>query len=88
MPSYFGWQSPAASLANFFTKFSTLFKNGGDKMDSQQKKLMLEYLKRHFTDEQIQDLLLKYKGKYTGQNGLRKKLAQLDKKYFGKAYFP
>jgi hypothetical protein len=57
-------------------------------MDAQQKKLMLEYLKRHFTDEQIQDLLLKYKGKYTGQNGLRKKLAQLDKEYFGKAYFP
>jgi len=57
-------------------------------MDKQQKELMLHYLKRHFTDEQIQDLLLKYKGKYIGKNGLRKKLAQLDKEYFGKAYFP
>jgi len=57
-------------------------------MDDQQKKLMLEYLKRHFTDEQIKDLLVQFKGRYTGQNGLRKKLAQIDKEYFGKAYFP
>lgn len=88
MPSVFGWQSPTAGITNFFNKFLALQKKGVNKMDDQQKKLMLHYLKRHFTDEQIQELLIKYKGKYTGQNGLRKKLAQIDKEYFGKAYFP
>jgi predicted phage terminase large subunit-like protein len=72
---------------NFYQIFNPFFKEV-NKIDAQQKQLMLQYLKRHFTDEQIQDLLLKYKGRYTGQNGLRKKLAQLDKEYFGKAYFP
>lgn len=57
-------------------------------IDKKQKELLLHYLKKHFSDEEIQQLLIKYKNKLTGQNGLRKHLAQIDKEYFGKAYFP
>ncbi|MEC1772826.1 phage terminase large subunit [Schinkia azotoformans] len=57
-------------------------------IDKQQKELLLHYLNKHFTESEIKELLLKFKNNLTGQTGLRKKLAFIDKTYFGKAYFP
>ncbi|WP_157801089.1 phage terminase large subunit [Bacillus solitudinis] len=45
-------------------------------------------MRKHFTDSEIESLLITHKDKLTGQSGLRKKLAEIDKDYFGKVYFP
>ncbi|MGD6896101.1 phage terminase large subunit [Bacillus infantis] len=57
-------------------------------MNDQQKELLIEYLLKHFSADEVKDILNEYRGKLTGQNGLRKMLAEIDKDYFGKAYFP
>jgi predicted phage terminase large subunit-like protein len=57
-------------------------------MNIKEKELLLTYLQKHFTDEEVESLLIKYKDKYTGQNGLRKKLAEISPEYMALAYFP
>ncbi|MEW9668638.1 hypothetical protein [Ammoniphilus sp. 3BR4] len=57
-------------------------------IDKQQKKLLVYYLKKTFSKEVATELLIKYKNKLTGSHGLRKKLAEANKEYFGKCYFP
>lgn len=53
------------------------------------RKLFLEYVAKANSPERIA-LIEEYKNKtpLTGKFGLRKKLAAIDKEYFGKAYFP
>lgn len=46
----------------------------------------MKYLQKHFTDEQIAQLVEEYP--LTGSNGLRKMLAEIDIAYFAQAYFP
>jgi predicted phage terminase large subunit-like protein len=57
-------------------------------IDKREKKLLLTYLQKHFSDSEIEKLLVLHKNSLTGQNGLRKKLSQIDKEYFALAYFP
>ncbi|MEC1726930.1 phage terminase large subunit [Schinkia azotoformans] len=57
-------------------------------MEKREKELLLTYLKKHFNDTEIINLLNKHKNNLTGANGLRKKLAQIDAEYFALAYFP
>lgn len=57
-------------------------------IDKKEKELLLKYLKRHFSADQIEQLLKLHKNKLTGKEGLRKKLAEIDKEYFALAYFP
>ena len=49
--------------------------------------LIIEYLPRHFTSEQIDDIA-ESGLPITGPNGLRFQLGELDPEYFAKAYFP
>lgn len=57
-------------------------------MDKKEKQLMLKYLQKHFTKEEIEKLLIAHKNNLTGQKGLRKKLAEIDREYFALCYFP
>jgi predicted phage terminase large subunit-like protein len=57
-------------------------------LKTKEKELMLTYLQKHFSSEQIEQLLISHKNSLTGQNGLRKKLAEIDAEYFALAYFP
>ncbi len=57
-------------------------------MNSQQKELLITHLLLHFSEEEAAEILEINKENLTGKNGLRKKLAEIDKTYFGKAYFP
>ncbi len=57
-------------------------------MNKQQKELLITHLLKHFSEDEVKDILNKYRDKLTGKDGLRKKIAEIDKTYFGKAYFP
>ncbi|WP_163581121.1 phage terminase large subunit [Gracilibacillus saliphilus] len=46
--------------------------------------LMLEYLQKHFNDDEIEEILQTYEP--TGENGIRKMLAEIDITYFGLTY--
>lgn len=46
----------------------------------------MKYLKRHFTDDEIEELITNYP--LTGKNGLRRMLSEIDMRYFAQAYFP
>jgi len=56
-------------------------------MDVAEKKLLMEYLRKHFTSDQI-DLIIEKNMPLTGPKGLRKQLGELDMEYFARAYFP
>jgi len=74
-----------------FKKICGIFrplKIGGEILNKKEKELLLKYLKKHFNDDEIKQLLLKHKHNLTGQNGLRKKLAEINAEYFALAYFP
>lgn len=49
--------------------------------------LIIEYLPRHFTSEQIDDIA-DSDVPLTGPNGIRKQLGEIDYEFFGRAYFP
>ncbi|AIF43441.1 phage terminase large subunit [Virgibacillus sp. SK37] len=55
-------------------------------MNNNEMELMLEYLQKHFNQEEIELILNEYSP--TGQNGIRKMLSELDMEYFARAYFP
>lgn len=78
-----------AGVTEIFLKFSTPKNYERNKeMDFKQKELLIEHLLQNFTENDAKEILNKYKNKLTGKNGLRKKIAEIDKTYFGKAYFP
>lgn len=56
------------------------------KITKQEQELMLKYLQKHFTNNQITTIIKQYP--LTGKNGIRRMLAEIDKEYFGKAYLP
>ncbi|WP_158735142.1 phage terminase large subunit [Alteribacillus sp. YIM 98480] len=62
--------------------------NQSNQLSKKEKQLLLTYLKKHFNQSEIKQLLSSHKNNLTGQNGLRKKLAELDVEYFALAYFP
>lgn len=47
---------------------------------------MFHHLSRHFNDKQIKEIITKFP--LTGEDGIRKMLAEIDLQYFAKAYFP
>jgi predicted phage terminase large subunit-like protein len=55
-------------------------------LNEQQLELLLKYLRSHFTDEEIEELVKTYP--LTGENGLRRMLGEIDPEYFCKAYIP
>jgi predicted phage terminase large subunit-like protein len=57
-------------------------------MDKREKELLLTYLQKHFSSDEITKLLASHKNNLTGKDGLRKKLAEIDQEYFSLAYFP
>ncbi|ARK30779.1 phage terminase large subunit [Halalkalibacter krulwichiae] len=57
-------------------------------LSTNEKQLLLTYLQKHFSPSEIEQLLISHKNNLIGQNGLRKKLAQIDAEYFALAYFP
>ncbi|MBS4207455.1 phage terminase large subunit [Bacillus sp. FJAT-50079] len=52
----------------------------------QDLKLLMKYLEKHFTSEEIETLINNYP--LTGQDGLRKMLAEINISYLAQAYFP
>ena len=74
---------------------------GGGCMDYEQylADLIFEYLPKHFTEEQIQEMadrpirdkagnIISHGLPLTGPYGLRKQLGDIDYEFFGRAYFP
>lgn len=57
-------------------------------MNTKEKEILLTYLQKHFSSDEIKQLLLSHKNNLTGKNGLRKKLAEIDPEYMALAYFP
>lgn len=55
-------------------------------MKDKELQLLMKYLKRHFNDDQIEELIINHP--LTGQSGLRKMLSEIDISYFAQAYFP
>ena len=48
-------------------------------LDSKQKELLVNHLLQNFSEDDAKEILNKYKNKLTGKNGLRKKIAEIDK---------
>jgi len=55
-------------------------------LNRQETELLFNYLKKHFNDNEIEELILNYP--LTGSEGLRKMLSEIDISYFAQAYFP
>lgn len=54
-------------------------------MTDEEVLLLEEYLLKHFSQEDVNEL---FESPLTGPKGLRRQLGEIDKEYFGRAYFP